>query len=210
MSSDWKEALAPTPDCLAIERLGGDVSDAERAHLDTCVRCQTELALFREVMSEESSSESEWIAAELRRREKKKVVAFRPRNAVLALAAMLALVIGIGAWMQMREPDVEVDLRPGIYRSARLDVIAPIGDLAKAPNELRWEAVPNATVYDVEILEVDASQVWSSRTTETHIVLPPEVIAQFQPGKTLTWDVRALRNDEEVAASQTQEIRVRP
>ena len=112
--------------------------------------------------------------------------------------------------MQMREPDVDIDTRPGAYRSARLDVIAPIGDLAQAPNELRWEAVPQATVYAVQILEVDATQVWSGRTTETHLALPPEVIARFAPGKTLVWDVRALRNNEVLAASQTQNVRVLP
>lgn len=212
--SDWKEALEPSPECIDIARLGEELSAAERAHLDTCVRCQTELALFREIQREDGSAEeadaARWIADELRRRNN--VVAFRPKawRVLYAVAAVLVLIIGAGWWIQMREPAVDNLLRPGMYRSARLEIVAPRGDLAQAPNELRWEPVPGASLYRVQIVEVDATGLWSGETTGTHVVLPPAVIAEFAPGKSLLWQVEAFRGEESLAVSETQTVRVTP
>jgi hypothetical protein len=206
--SDWKDALAPEPECIALDRLDGELDAAQRAHVASCVRCQTELALFREVMQEERSEESEWIARELRRR--RNVVAFRAKTTriLYAVAAAIVLVIGLGWWMQMREPSIEAPLGGQDYRSGRLEVLAPAGDLLQAPNELRWTAVPSTSRYHVRILEVDATEVWSGDTTETHVALPPNVIEQFAPGKSLKWDVQAFRGKQMLASSETQTVRV--
>ncbi|HEV7766496.1 MAG TPA: hypothetical protein VGQ76_15955 [Thermoanaerobaculia bacterium] len=211
--SDWKEELAPVPGCIEIARFSEELNEAERAHLETCVRCQTELALFREIDREETSAEeteaTEWIAGELRRRNN--VVAFRPKRmrVLYAVAAALVMVIGIGSFMQMREPSIDVAINDTAnYRSARFDVIAPIGDIAQAPNELRWNVVPSATRYHVEVVEVDMTHVWSGDTTQSHIALRADVIAQFAPGKSLLWDVKAFRGNDVLASSETQTVRV--
>jgi hypothetical protein len=206
--SDWRTVLEPTPECIEIARLGDELTPREREHLAGCVRCQSELALMSEVMSEESSPESRAIAAELRRRNN--IASFRPRvpRLLYAMAAALAIVVGTGTWMQLREPSADLGSAPPVYRSARLETIAPSGELASAPNELRWNSVPKVSRYHVRIVEVDATELWSADTAETHIVLPPHVIAQFAPGKTLLWDVKAIRGNEIVAASDTQNVRV--
>ncbi len=211
--SDWKEALETSPECIDIARLGEPFDERDRAHLDTCARCQAELALFREIQREDGSAKeadaARWIAEELRRRNN--VVSFRPKTwKVLYAAAVLVLVIGAGWWTQMREPSVDVPLTPGTYRSARLELVAPRGDLAQGPNELRWKPVPDASHYRVRIVEVDATQVWSGDTTGTHVVLPRDVIAQFAPGKSLLWQVEAFRGEESLAVSETQTVRVIP
>jgi hypothetical protein len=209
--SDWREILEPTPDCIALDRLGEPLTDAERAHVDGCVRCQTERALFREVLSEESSDDSRAIADELRRRNQN-VVAFRPGVARIAyqIAAALAVVIGIALWMQMREPSISGPLGSDLYRSARLEVSGPSGDLAQPPHELRWKAVVHATRYHVAITEIDATSVWSSDTNQTFLALPSDVQSRFAPGKTLQWNVEAFRGNESLAVSETQKIRVTP
>ena len=221
--SDWKDVLAPTPECIDIARFDA-LTDADRAHLETCVRCQTELALFREMMSEETSPASQWIAGRLTMwsaeaapplsdRANRKVEALPPhskrRSAFLALAAALAIVIGLGTWMQMREPSIDTTTT-GTYRSARVELVTPAGDLTHAPNELRWTNVPKASRYRVRILEVDGTVVWSGETTGTHVALPPDVIAQFKPGKSLRWEVQAFRGTEMLASSETQTVRVNP
>lgn len=211
--SDWNEVLSPTPDCIDLARIGGALDATERIHLETCARCQAELALFREIDREATSPEEErdvqWIANELKRRNK--VVVPFPTNrwrALYSIAAALVVVIGIGWWTQMREPSIDVPQDQTIYRSVRLDIIAPAGDLAQAPNELRWNAVPNASRYHVQILEVDATQVWSADTVQPRIALPQEIIAQFAPGKSLLWEVKAFRGQEMLATSETQTVRV--
>jgi hypothetical protein len=210
--SDWKEALAPTPDCLPLDRLGDALTPDQQAHVAECVRCQTELALHDRMMNEESSPESQWIAGELRRNNKSNVIPFRPRmgRVLSAVAAAIVLLLGAGTWLRMREQAVEVDMTPGTYRSARLELLTPGGDVAQPPNELRWTAVPDATLYRVHLLEVDATEIWSAGTAETHIVLPPQAVAEFKPGKSLRWNVSAYRGNEQLMASQTQMIRVTP
>ena len=209
--SDWKDVLAPTPECIDIARLDA-LTDADRKHLETCVRCQTELALFEEMMGEATSPASQWIAGRLGKTAGQRP-AERPaggRRSIYAIAAALAVVIGLGAWMQMREPAIDTTTT-STYRSARVELVTPIGDLAHAPNELRWTSVPNASRYRVRILEVDGTVVWSGETTaETRVALPPAVIAQFRPGKTLHWEVQAFRGNEVLASSETQMIRVTP
>jgi hypothetical protein len=217
---DWQQALAPTPECIDIVRFGEELDGPSLAHLESCTRCQAELALYRELQQEESTAEEaaagQWIAGELQRRfnsgsAANNVVPFRSKlsRAVYAAAAAIVLVVGAAYWMQLREPSIDAPLGdPGIYRSARLNVIAPIGDLAQAPNELRWTAVPKASRYHVRIMEVDATTVWSSDTTEAVVKLPPAVVAQFAPGKSLSWDVQAFRGNEVLASSETQIVRV--
>lgn len=211
--SDWKESLAPTPACIDPARLGEPLDAAELAHVGSCSRCRTELALFREIAREESTEEetlaAAWIAGELRRRNN--VVAFRPRSwrVLSAIAAVLVLAIGAAFWLQSREPRFDSGLDgPNVYRSARMELLAPAGDLAQPPNELRWTAVPNASRYRVRISEVDATVVWSAEATEPHAALPPAVMARFAPGKSLLWDVQAYRDNELLASSETQTVRV--
>jgi hypothetical protein len=213
--SDWRDALAPTPECIPIERIGDELTQGEREHLDSCARCQSELALFRETTREEVTSEeasaAAWIAGELRTRNN--VVAFRPKmwRTLYAVAAALVIVLGAAWWMQFREPSIDGQLDgPGTYRSGRLELVAPIGDIATAPNEFRWKPVAKVSRYRVRILEVDATPLWSVDTAEAHVQLPPDVVEQFLPGKTLQWEVRAFRGNEMIASSETQVVRVNP
>lgn len=210
--NDWKEVLAPGPECIGVARLD-DLDAAAYIHIDSCARCQSELALFREIVREESSPEEvravEWIAGELQRRNN--VVSFRPKagRVLYAAAAALLMAIGAGTWMQMREPSIDAPVGgPAVYRSARLDVIAPVGDLAQPPNELRWNVVPQASQYRVRLMEVDGTVVWNSETVKPAVALPPTVVAQFAPGKSLLWEVKAFRGNEMLASSGTQTVRV--
>jgi hypothetical protein len=209
---DWRDVLQQTPDCIDALRFGEELTPVEHAHVESCVRCQSELALFREMMAVETSPSSQWIAGRLRTSRQSSAagaVGRRP-SVAYAIAAMLVVLVGIAAWMRFDEPSIAIPTGTDVYRSARLEVIAPKDDVAQAPNELRWNGVPGATRYSVRILEVDATQVWSAETIETSVMLPREVSAQFRPGKLLRWSVSAYRNDELLAKSETQNVRVQP
>ena len=214
----WQDALSATPECIDMMRFAEELEPASAAHLETCPRCQAELALYREFEREDASAENaaagQWIAGELRRRfdHPARVLPFRSRatRALVAAAAAVLIVAGAGYWLEMREPSIDGALGegPAVYRNASIEVISPAGDLPAAPNELRWTAVPLASEYRVKILEVDATPVWSAVTSSTRVSLPPTVIAQFAPGKSLSWEVKAFRGDEVLASSETQVVRV--
>jgi hypothetical protein len=207
---DWQQALAPSADCIEVTRFGGELEAAALAHLDGCARCQTELALYREVTRDESTAEEDdaarWIASKLQ----PNVVPFRKKSLrpLYAVAAAIVMLIGISYFLQLRDPSIDGPIGDPAYRTARITVIAPAGDLADAPNELRWTVVSNASRYHVAIVEVDATPVWSADTTQPYVALPPQVVAQFAPGKTLLWTVEAYRGNEKLAESSTQNVRV--
>lgn len=215
---DWRDALAATPDCIDVERIGEPLTDAQRAHVATCPRCEAELALFHSFLDDHASAEElaegSRIAAELHRRldGAANVTAFEPRRRTArygwAAAAAVVLAIGAGFWMETREPSLSPADPAGIYRTVRLDAIAPTGDLAAAPPELRWKGVAGATGYAVELLEVDRTLVWKSETDQDHIALPAAVVARCLPGKTLLWRVEARTQSQVVASSGVQRFRV--
>ncbi len=214
--NDWREALAATAECIDVARFGEELDAASREHLQTCARCQSELALFRELDSEQTTDDeaaaTQWIAAQLQQRaaETANVVPFRakPLRALYSIAAALMIVVGAGYLIQTREPGLDAIGGSEVYRSTRVELVAPRGELATAPNELQWTPVANATRYHVELVEVDGTVVWSGDTTAPQASLPQHAIAQFAPGKSLLWNVKAFRGTEMLASSETQSVRV--
>ena len=212
----------PGPACLPFERLGDEHTPTERGHVQTCARCQAEIALWQEF--QESAPEPEdgaavqWVVAELRRR--RSAPAPGPRRAAIwaffgrgliatAMTLVLGLAVGYLAWD--REPavqDIGTSGQPA-YRASQLHVVAPVGDVGSAPRELQWKAPAGATQYDVVIMEVDRTEVWRSSSQAPRVALPPAVVSRFVPGKPFLWEVVARNGSgAAIAESGTQRFRV--
>lgn len=222
-TSDLEHALKATPECVPVERFAEPLSAREQQHVDGCARCQSELALWREF--EESSPAADegaavqWIVAELgRRRGGEGVAAARSPFAWLtpgirrwAAAVGAIAVITSGAYLiSDREPAVRDLSNPAAsYRTNRLDVRGPVGDLTSAPSALEWVAPPDAVSYDIEVFEVDRTPLWRTTSSISRVELPPSVVRQLLPGKAVLWEVRALNGASQVIAeSGTQRFRV--
>ena len=214
-------ALGGTPNCIPIDRLGETLSALEAEHLTSCARCQTELALWQEFEGASASADEgaavAWIVAELGRGAAPALPSvparawwWREWPRLAAVAATLAIVAlaGYGLW----DPEPAVRTRPRespVYRTVRVQTVAPMGDVAAAPRLLEWAPLGGTAVYDVQILEVDRAVLWHGSTAATRIEIPADVIAQIVPGKTLLWEVTA--RDAAGAAlgeSGTQRVRV--
>jgi hypothetical protein len=220
-----KTELQPTSDCLAIDRFGETLNDAEKAHVQACPRCEAEFVLWQEFTdSKPTPAEGaavQWITSELHRRTAAPRVplpatgtgwfsSLQMRSVMgLAAAAVLAVgVVGYIAW----DPEPRVGLpAPGeqIYRTASLDVIAPTGDVPKAPTELVWMTFDGAVRYDVQVLEIDRTVLWRTTSLAPPVRLPGSVVEQIVPGKTLLWDVTAIDGSgTSIATSGPQRFRV--
>lgn len=191
-----------TPECIPAERLGEPATERERAHLATCPRCRTELALWQEFEQSTPSAEDgaavQWIAAETARR-----FAPQPSRGARTLAwlrwpqlagAMAALVAAVAVGYTLWDPEPRVQPRqdaPAVYRTGQVQLLAPAGDVAGAPSVLEWRAFAGADSYDVKVLEVDRTPLWQGSTREPRVDLPPAIVALFVPGKTVTWEVTA-------------------
>jgi hypothetical protein len=220
--SALKRQLQRTPECIELHRFGETLSPEDHDHLANCTRCQAELALWQEFAeptekADEAAAVQSLVADLQRSREStltSRSSAPAPRRfggvrlSVLAAAASLLLAAAAGYVAWNPEPRIEVpDPAREDYRTPVV-VLGPIGDLAVAPKELAWAALEGAAHYDVKILEVDGRVLWRVSLSSPRVELPPEVVDQFVPGKTLLWDVTA-RNAAGVSIARSGAQRVR-
>ena len=218
-------ALGPSGDCPTLEALAAAPagSDIER-HLAACAHCRTELALLREFETAEvrphELASVEWIASRLRRdaaaatgRTRPETVWNRlrawvafpfapgPQRAFAAVAALL-LVVAAGLYLrpaaETRHP-AAVD--GTVWRSGRFAAVSPAGDVAEAPAEFRWEPVPDAAAYRIQLMEVDRTVIWSGDSAQTAIAIPQAVRAQLQPARAFLWQVTAKNQAGQPVAS---------
>jgi hypothetical protein len=219
-----KHQLQHTPECIDVHRFGETLTAEEHAHLETCTRCQAELALWQEFAEPtplpDETEIVQSLVADLRRApaipQSLASTARLPRRfgrvrlSVLAAAASLLLAAAAGYVAWNPEPRIEApEPARDADRSAAVQVLGPTGDLAVAPKELAWAALEAAARYDVEIFEVDGTVLWRVSLSSPRVELPPEVVDRFVPGKTLVWKVTA-RNaaGAAIAHSGAQRVRV--
>ena len=207
-------------------------------HVATCERCEMELLLLKEFESASPRPEEEaavaWIVGRLRRRfretrfaaivpvpdaheEEKRVwrrlFRRRPLGAMgFALAAAMVVLAVNLELREGREPALpeHVQQGPEVYRSVAVQLLGPAGELDGRPAELRWEPVPGAASYSVEVMEVDRTALWKSSVVATRVALPEAVASKLVPGKPLLWRVQAFdAAGNPIATSSTQRFRVK-
>jgi hypothetical protein len=188
-------------------------------HLNSCSNCRTELHLLRTFQAGETQqnrADVRRITEQLRKRQFEVTSVAEPvtraftapraswwrslftvRRLAPAGFAMAALLLVAAAAMYFRhssQPVLEATNRGGqeVFRSSSFALVTPVGDLQEQPREIRWEPVQAAAKYQVQLLEVDRSEVWKAETSGDHIDLPAAIRERMVPAKTLFWEIRAL------------------
>jgi hypothetical protein len=219
----WQDAAAASKECPTLEVLERVMEESSSnpkaaAHVASCPHCQSEITMLR---SFESSTPAEnegaavaWIAAQLERNQKAPVAKstasrvpfwrtmFRIPYAAAAAALILAVALGISLYHPDHSQPILQPPQIGVYRSGAIKLITP-NELSQAPDRLRWEAVPGADSYSVEVDDVTGDKIWESKSSENFILLDPGVKARMVPGKPLKWSVTALdANGKELASGK--------
>jgi hypothetical protein len=222
----WRTVMIAGPDCVPLERLvAAALAEPDAVHVASCARCQTERALAQSFEAAEAAPDEgaavAWIVSETRRRVFPDVATVQPAAsparwfalprwatwAGAALAASLGVYLLIGP--RGAAPPA-IDTTP-VYRSAAVAVVAPVGEVADVPTELRWQTLAGAVRYTVRVSEVDGAELWQTTTPETTVVLPDDVRAAAKPARTLTWRVEAFdTTGAPVGEAATASFRVRP
>jgi hypothetical protein len=70
--------------------------------------------------------------------------------------------------------------------------------------------VPGAVTYDVALVEVDGTTLWTAKTRSSRVDLPRAVSAKLVPGKTVMWQVTARGDGNVLADSGLVKFRVVP
>lgn len=219
-----KHELQATPDCLAIERLGEPLTEPEQAHVRSCSRCEAEQSLWQSFRDSQRAADEgaavQWVVSELRRRRTPETISassswWRGRFAAAGwrpLAAAAAIVLAVGAGYLRWDPEPRIAPQASgaqTYRTTAVTVSAPRGDIASPPSELIWVAIEGAKRYDIQVLEIDHSLLWSGSSQTTRVELPRSIINRIVPGKTLLWTVTAVDgSDRPIAESGPQSFRV--
>jgi hypothetical protein len=229
----WQEAASATEECLpleVLERMADNTSrDAKAAaHLSGCAHCQTELAMLKNFEQSTPSADEgaavAWIAAQLERRQSAPVTQQKAatipfwrtmfRVPYLAGAAALAAVLVLGISLYHGNSDGPSKINPGLgsgqFRSGSIHLLSPIAEQNSAPAEFRWDAVPGAASYTVELKDVAGITLATASSTQNVLPVTPEIKAVMISGKPLKWQVTAMDSTgKEIANSGTEQFKVR-
>jgi hypothetical protein len=217
-----ERTLQPDAACIPLERLSENPTFSESAHLKSCLRCQTELALWQQITKSEpdpgEGAAVQWVVAELQRRRSSQSRSDNPAPywawirsrgfAVAAACLMLVVAVGYVSWE--REPGVRGILDgKATYRTRQMTVLGPVGDVRTPPRELEWVPIAGAAKYEVRLFEVDGNVLWRAVSSTPRVTVPASALYQMAPGKTLMWQVSASdATGARIAESGTQRFRV--
>jgi hypothetical protein len=139
--------------------------------------------------------------------------AFEVRWLSPAAATLAIALVAAGVAIELRRgTQPAIDIGKGttqVMRSSAITILSPIGDLREKPAEIRWEAVPNAVRYRVQIMAVDRAELWSADANSPRIALPPAVETSIVPSKTLLVQIAAFgASGQKIAESETVRFRL--
>jgi hypothetical protein len=176
-----------SPECPSADDLyqllSNSLDKQQRAklatHLESCSDCSEEFKMARELSQNLTKSTSRitfWQRPEL-------------RSLLAAAVIVLALTAGIlvtrrttinsGPPIERGEPSIEFKTEPA--DNAQLD---------KAPEQLKWTAIPGVQNYDVVLLNYESSTIANSGSiTSTKYVLPQEIRNKLQSGQIYYWRI---------------------
>jgi hypothetical protein len=197
MSNNLTDIFSPTPECPSIDELA---KPDHRQHLAACGYCSSQLALLRNFESgEPASDESEAVAAIVSRLRKDSPAASesrwsritRPKVLAPAVIALAAASLVLTVYVNSRTSSLDIPAED-VMRTSRLVAVAPVGQIAQQPSQLRWDPVPGAAKYNIRMLEVDRTELWSASSDSPAVNIPESVRTRIVPLKTLLWEVSAV------------------
>jgi hypothetical protein len=135
-------------------------------------------------------------------------------SSFLRFAAAALLVVGLGLGyraFQSPGPDLPDPGTGEVMRGGEVEAVAPVGEVAEIPAELRWVLVDRAASYRVRITAVDGSVLWEDIASTSPVRLPADVAGRLHRAVVYTWTVEALDpNGARLASSEPVRFKVRP
>jgi len=180
-------------------------------HVMACDSCRGELELLRAVEQAGGSSSGTIpfpmrggaaAADDARHRPLSRWRGFVP----VAAAASLLLAVGIGVGVQRGGDREPADVMRGAADEVAL--VAPAAELrAGGPVTFAWRPVPGARRYELEVVDAGGTAVFSTRTTDTLVVLNDAT--RLAPGVDYRWWVRAVTDGGAQPRSPMRRLRLR-
>jgi hypothetical protein len=213
---------------------------ALETHADRCPACAAERDLARlfDAAPEEAAVRPEDLSFVVSRLEKAEpvrpvspnVVPFAPprkerkeeaprSRSLFRLAAAAVLVIGAGLGYQaFHAPSSNLPALPapaapgsaGVMRGSEVEAVAPLGEVAEIPRQLRWVPVAGAGSYRLRITAVDGTVLWAGTAPSPPALLPADVAGRLHRAVLYSWTVEALDpSGARLASSEPVHFKVR-
>jgi hypothetical protein len=195
-----------------------------RTHIKACSVCTAELALLRSFQSAEVLPEEaepvRWITNRLGERvgEIFQTPGMEPvrrtrapwwriswsfsslRTPALAFAS-LVIVLTVGLLRYRNSvPVLDTSAGPAVMRSQTLAVIAPVGKVDRMPSEFQWHPVAGAVRYQLRLVSVGRSELFTANVHTTSFKLSAGDSAKLTGRKTVIWEVSAVNREGAVIA----------
>jgi hypothetical protein len=130
----------------------------------------------------------------------------------LAAAALVILVAGLFLQRFFAAPPLpEPPSSGGVVRGGEVEALAPVGEVAAVPSELRWEPRTGAASYRLRLRAVDDTVLWEGTAAAPPARLPAEVAGRLQRAVVYLWSVEAIgQAGARLGASEPVRFRVKP
>jgi hypothetical protein len=160
-------------------------------------------ALLDRVLADPRTRDEYLLLRELLQSERRPAAARVRSSRALAVAAMVAVVLGAGALWRARGDAPE----PMRGDGEQVQVVEPRAD-AEVAGEVRfvWHPVPGATAYVLEVADATGASVLSRRVVDTTVSVPADVRPSAGD---LVWWVTAERTSGEHLRSAPRPLRMR-
>jgi hypothetical protein len=124
----------------------------------------------------------------------------------MAGAAAMVAVLALGISLYNSNAGSGGGLKPPVigdnYRGG-LKLLSPIGNVTQTPTEFRWEAVPGAVSYKVELTDVIGNPLASASSSQPQLVATPEMTAAMHAGTPVNWKVTAYDGSGKMIAESS-------
>ena len=222
--------------CIPLERLASVVDapagSAERAHVESCPRCQAQLLALRAFIAPSSlpaDAKIETAELELDRfidqltaapaaAAPRQIVTeptapwwrrlFRPGPQLVWAAAVVAVVV-VGTWMAQGPPHERALTRGGLMGTSDAGGVTTAEPTRLADGWLlEWDGVEEATGYVVLVLGSDLTErARFDAGPATHLTVVRSALPEgLDPAEGLAWQVEARRGADVVARSSVAEL----
>ena len=203
-------------DCALIRLAVGETSPRETdrmlGHMAACSRCAVRFDVLRQLKRDLEPRVDAFVAehgpaldacapsgapsgvpARSARPPRSRPLAFPASLRWAPVLALVALVVGVGAFLAVSRAACHSDLRSP---SSKLTFLSPAGSIPAPPAVFRWSPVLKAEGYVVEVIDDSLDSIHTdSAFFVNELVLPPAVRDRFVKGKVYLWTVTARDKD---------------
>ncbi|MGC8892627.1 MAG: hypothetical protein ACP5P6_08535 [Candidatus Saccharicenans sp.] len=125
----------------------------------------------------------------------------------LVTASSILLLLTIFSFLLFFNHQKDLETRGNTVNLSSAGLIEDISPSGETVVKLRWNPIPGASFYRVEIFDQEMAFLWKSgRLTETSLELPENLTDRLKNQKFFFWQLFIYSNDQKLIESQVKKV----